>query len=193
MLAVLAFMSVALLTFEVVAEVQLINWFYVYTIDVIISFIFFMDWITRFKRSSNKTKFFRKSWWELLAAIPVYIEPTGILRFVRLAVRIRILFNKSRQYIKHAYSLEIFSFFVLIVFGSAEIFHSFEFGINANIHSFFDSIWWAMVTITTVGYGDIAPVTTGGRIISMALMMLGIGFLGLTTGIVARTIMVHKE
>ena len=192
-LAILAFLSVALLTFEIVAEVKLINTFYVYAIDMLISLVFLSDWIIRLKKSSNKARFIRKYWWELLAAIPVYIEPTGVLRFVRLAVRLRILFNRSRHFIKHAYPLEIFSFFVLIVFGSADLFHSFEADVNDNVHSFFDSIWWAMVTITTVGYGDIAPVTTGGRIISMVLMMLGIGFLGLTTGIVARMIIVHKE
>jgi voltage-gated potassium channel len=193
MLTVLALMSVALLTFEIVAEIKLIDSFYIYAIDMVISFIFLGDWVSRFRDSSNKTKFVRKYWWELLAAVPVYIEPTGILRFVRLVVRLRILFNKSRHFMKHAYPLEIFSFFVVIMFGGAELFHSFEYGVNENVHNFFDSIWWSMVTITTIGYGDIAPVTTGGRIVAMMLMMLGIGFLGLTTGIVARTIVVHKE
>ena len=77
--------------------------------------------------------------------------------------------------------------------GGADLFHAFEYGVNENVQSFFDSIWWAMVTITTVGYGDIAPVTTGGRVVSMLLMMLGIGFLGLTTGVVAKAIIAHKE
>lgn len=193
MLTILALLSVALLTFEIVAEVELVDSFYIYAIDMGISLIFFADWINRFRGSANKKQFVRKYWWELLAVIPVYVEPTGILRFVRLAVRLRILFNKSRHFMKHAYPLEIFSFFAVIMFGGADLFHSFEYGINENVHSFFDSIWWAMVTITTIGYGDIAPVTTGGRVVAMLLMMLGIGFLGLTTGLVARTIVVHKD
>lgn len=182
-----------MIIFEVVVESNIVAPIYMYAVDLFISLVFLGDWLIRLKNAPKKAKFVRKSWWELLAAVPVYIEPTGILRFVRLIVRLRILFNKSRYFVKHAYPLEIFTFFAVIMFGGADLFHAFEYGINENVHSFFDSIWWAMVTITTVGYGDIAPVTTGGRIVSMILMMLGIGFLGLTTGLVARALVANKQ
>ncbi|MGR3176682.1 MAG: potassium channel family protein [Candidatus Anammoxibacter sp.] len=48
-----------------------------------------------------------------------------------------------------------------------------------------DALWWCIVTITTVGYGDMVPATTGGRIVAMCLMFLGIGFLGMFTANVA--------
>ena len=51
--------------------------------------------------------------------------------------------------------------------------------------SFFDSLWWAIVTLTTVGFGDIAPTTFGGRIIGVVLMIFGIGVLGMFTATVA--------
>lgn len=192
MLTILALLSVAILTFEIIVESNIFSAAYIHAIDAVISFIFLGDWILRLRRSTDRGKFVRTSWWELLAAIPVYIEPTGILRFVRLIVRLRILFNKSRH-LKHAYPLEIYTFFAVIMFGGADLFHAFEYGVNENVNTFFDSIWWAMVTITTVGYGDISPVTTGGRIVSMVLMMIGIGFLGLTTGMVARALVVNKQ
>lgn len=192
MLTVLALLSVAILTFEIIVESNIFSAAYIHVIDAAISCVFLGDWIIRMRRADDRMKFFRASWWELLAAIPVYIEPTGILRFVRLIVRLRILFNKSRH-LKHAYPLEIYTFFAVIMFGGADLFHAFEYGVNENVHTFFDSIWWAMVTITTVGYGDISPVTTGGRVVSMVLMMIGIGFLGLTTGMVARTLVVNKQ
>ncbi len=193
MLAALAILSVALLTFEIIAESGVINMAYIYVIDTIISGIFLSHWISRCRKADSKAAFLRENWWELIASIPAYVEPTGVLRFVRLVVRLRILFNSSRHLIKHAYSLEIFTLFGSIMFGAADMFHSFEYGINEDVNSFFDSIWWAMVTITTVGYGDISPVTTGGRVVSMALMMLGIGLLGLTTAHVAKHLVKNQR
>ncbi|WP_301950640.1 potassium channel family protein [Bacillus sp. V59.32b] len=48
--------------------------------------------------------------------------------------------------------------------------------------SLFDSLWWVMTTMTTVGYGDFYPTSTGGRIFAMALYIIGIGILGVVIG-----------
>lgn len=49
----------------------------------------------------------------------------------------------------------------------------------------FDGIWWAVVTLTTVGYGDISPSSTAGRLLAIALMLVGIGFVAVLTAAVA--------
>jgi voltage-gated potassium channel len=56
---------------------------------------------------------------------------------------------------------------------------------GANIHSYPDALWWAIVTVTTVGYGDRYPVSAGGRIVAAVLMLVGIGLIGVLTATVA--------
>lgn len=60
---------------------------------------------------------------------------------------------------------------------------------NSNIHSYPDALWWAIVTVTTVGYGDHFPVTAGGRAVAVVLMLLGIGLIGILTATVASVFM----
>ena len=54
-----------------------------------------------------------------------------------------------------------------------------------SIHSYWDGLWWAIVTVTTVGYGDRFPVTTVGRVVAVVLMLVGIGLIGVLTATVA--------
>jgi voltage-gated potassium channel Kch len=56
---------------------------------------------------------------------------------------------------------------------------------GSNIHDYPDALWWAIVTVTTVGYGDRFPVTEGGRIVAVVLMLVGIGLIGTLTATVA--------
>lgn len=59
--------------------------------------------------------------------------------------------------------------------------------------SAWDGIWWAATTVTTVGYGDIAPQTSAGRVIAIAVMLVGIGFVALLTGAVAETFLAGRR
>jgi voltage-gated potassium channel len=56
---------------------------------------------------------------------------------------------------------------------------------GSNIHDYGDAIWWAVVTVTTVGYGDRFPVSAGGRVVAVVLMLIGIGLIGVLTATVA--------
>ena len=56
---------------------------------------------------------------------------------------------------------------------------------GSNIHDYPDALWWAIVTVTTVGYGDRYPITEGGRVVAVILMLIGIGLIGVLTATVA--------
>src|SRR6202042_1876196 len=57
--------------------------------------------------------------------------------------------------------------------------------VGSNIHSYHDALWWAVVTVTTVGYGDRFPISEGGRAVAVVLMLVGIGLIGVLTATVA--------
>lgn len=158
-------------------------------IDHLICLIFFIDFAARFIKAKNKLKFMRWGWIDLISSIPVvnYFRAGRLLRLIRL-VRIVRAFRSSKQLVSHVFknkakgaftSVSIFAI-LLIIFSSIAILQV-ENTENGNIKSAEDAIWWAYVTITTVGYGDKYPVTTEGRLIAVLLMTAGVGLFGTFT------------
>ncbi len=87
------------------------------------------------------------------------------------------LLKKRFEFIFLGYML----FGITFTFGS--LFYLLEFGINESLHSYLDAIYWALVTISTVGYGDISPVTETGKIISMFGIVVGIAMISFVTSV----------
>ncbi len=192
-MVLLALVSALLLIYEVFVNVAPENQKYIHYIDITIALIFLAEFIFHLTKSKEKTNFLKNRWWELLAAIPITTETTQALRalrlsrflpllealrFIRLAVRIKLLLEVSQKFTKHTYLIYIATIFCSVVLLGAFGFHYFEYGVNPNVKSYFDSIWWAMVTTATIGYGDIYPITIGGRIVAIILMFFGVGTLG---------------
>jgi voltage-gated potassium channel len=82
---------------------------------------------------------------------------------------------------------------IAVVFIGALGIFIFESGSNKTIGSFGDALWWAVVTATTVGYGDVSPVTIEGRMIAVVLMLTGIGVIGIFTATIASLFFEQEE
>ncbi|MEL7370662.1 MAG: potassium channel family protein [Myxococcota bacterium] len=82
-----------------------------------------------------------------------------------------------------------FGFLVVTVVMGGISFYLIESGLNPSIQSIADAIWWALVTVTTVGFGDIAPATAGGRLVGSAVMVAGMFTLALFAGVVSTTLL----
>jgi len=109
----------------------------------------------------------------------------GLLRFLRGAA-VAAIGLRMRSHILRPNRLHyaVVMTAAIVALGALGIF-SVEHGINPRIQSFGDAVWWSIVTATTVGYGDVSPVTPEGRFIAVALMLLGIGFIGVFTATVS--------
>jgi voltage-gated potassium channel len=104
-----------------------------------------------------------------------------VLRVVRAAAVTAIGLREAAQGLRHR-SVHYVALTTAVIVGlGATGIYAVEGGQNSNIHSIGDVFWWAIVTTTTVGYGDVSPVTTEGRFIATALMLVGIGFIGVFT------------
>jgi voltage-gated potassium channel len=128
---------------------------------------------------------------DLLAIIPSY-RP---LRFLRIFLLFRLfkLFRYARSVNQFAQVLSekrfefqiLFFFLFFVVFSSASVIYFFEASTEGGqIDTFFDAIYWALVTLSTVGYGDITPQTQEGRFVTLVLILCGIGVIAFTTSII---------
>lgn len=207
-IVLLSLVSVGLLVLEVAGDTSPAQGRLLERIDFGIALVFLAEFVVSFLRAPDRRAFLRKRWWEILACIPLSSEfaraargvmllrllrVIRLLRVARLAARVHLLVRASRIMLIDSSLLYITTATGVIVFSSALGFHYFEMDLNPNVHGFWDSFWWAMTTVATVGYGDIYPITTGGRIVAILLMLTGIGTLGLYTAAIAAYVLKQKE
>ncbi|MFC4335337.1 ion channel [Salininema proteolyticum] len=116
----------------------------------------------------------------------VLLPPARPLRLLRATiVIIDTLTRHTRLLVRTRLSVLVLGSTAMLVFLSALAVLDVERDAPSNINTFADSIWWAFVTITTVGYGDYSPVTPMARIIAIALMIIGIGLFGFVAATLA--------
>lgn len=176
----------ALTVFPISPDVREILW----KSDFFICFFFLADFFKRLAAAPSKLAFMKWGWVDLISSIPAVdaLRWGRLLRLVRLlrAVRsLRYLVNffyemRARSTVVAAVAIII----VLVVFSAITVLQ-FEKPTDSTINDGSDAIWWAIATVSTVGYGDATPTSTPGRIVGIVLMICGVGLFGVLSGALA--------
>lgn len=164
------------------------------SVDLAICGIFLIDFVINLARTPNRWQYLITwGWIDLLSSIPVFDS----LRWGRAARVVRIL--RVIRGIKAARFLAAIVFrnrarnallggsfvAVVVVFVSSFAILQFESPNGGNITSADEAVWWAICTVTTVGYGDLYPVTWEGRVVAFILMVTGASSFGALSGLIA--------
>lgn len=155
-------------------------------IDIVIYIIFVADYLLRFAFANNKKLFVKSNVLDLVAIIPFnsafrifrFLKASKLLRLTKL-LRVGSVSARGASKIKIFLNTNGFKYVLYLSAGAVTV-STFLIMYFENM-SFPDALWWSFVTATTVGYGDLSPVTTVGRITASLLMLVGIGLIGSLT------------
>lgn len=163
--------------------------------------IFSLEYILRIYVADSKPKFVFSFFGiiDLLAILPFYLSfgvdlrSLRALRFLRLFRILKLVrYNKAMNHFTRAIKsakeeifLFIFITLILIYFSAVGIYYFENEAQPQHFSSIFDSLWWAIITLTTVGYGDVYPITAGGKVFTFIILMIGLGIVAIPTGIIS--------
>lgn len=169
--------------------------------ELIIVGIFTMEYILRIWVADKKRNYIFSFYGiiDLLAILPFYfsfrldLRSIRILRLFRIIRSLKLLkYSRALDNLKGAFKEikeELILFFIasiIILYISAVGIYYFENPAQPEqFKSVFHSLWWALSTLTTVGYGDIYPITVGGKIFTYFILMIGLGIIAIPTGLIA--------
>jgi voltage-gated potassium channel len=166
--------------------------------DAFFSLIFLVDFAYRlFRARSRRTYFFKLGGWlDLLGSLPLPL--LRVLRMFRVRRTVEttsvrgILRELFRRRAESAVLLVILLVLVAAEYGALAVLAFERHYERANIRSGGDALWWAYVTMTTVGYGDKYPISPGGRAVGVVMMTLGLALFGTLTGYLANSFSTRK-
>ena len=177
--------------------------------EALIIGLFTVEYLLRFYSSQKKLSFVFSFYGliDLAAVLPFYLavgldlRSLRIFRLARLAILLKLFrFSKAARRFQLAFKLVreeilVFGLFSLaLIYLSAVGIYHFEHEAQPEVFvSVFDGIWWATVTLTTVGYGDVVPITTGGNVFTFFVFIVGLSMIAVPSGLVASALSKVRE
>ncbi len=171
------------------------------SIEIVCVIVFTVEYILRIYVADNKARFIFGFFGiiDLVAILPFYLS-FGIdlrslraLRFLRIFRILKLVrynsamiqFTRAIKIVKEQILLFLFTTVILIYFSAVGIYYFENEAQPEHFSSIFDSLWWAIITLTTVGYGDVYPITVGGKVFTFFILMIGLGIVAIPTGIIS--------
>lgn len=166
--------------------------------------VFTIEYLLRIYAAKSRVRFFFSFFGlvDLIAILPFYLALGMDLKSLRAIRLFRILrlfkflrygntlekMKKSFNIIKRKLFLFTLATLLLLYFSSIGIYY-FENEAQPEVFtSLFDAMWWSVATLTTVGYGDVYPITNGGKIFASAIVFIGLGLVAIPTGLIASSL-----
>ena len=170
-------------------------------IEIVTTILFTVEYLLRLTVAKRKFKFIFSFFGiiDLVAFLPFYFSWGVDMRFIRAFRLLRLFrilklvryskalrrFNQALMIAKEELVLYL-SMTMLLLYLSAVGIYYFEHEAQPEIFSsVFHSLWWSVATLTTVGYGDIYPITTGGRLFTFFVLLLGLGVVSVPAGLIS--------
>lgn len=146
-----------------------------FSLDTMIWALFAADLGIKVLVAPDRLGYLRSHWLEVLVVVIPFARPLRIARVVLFGSRAVV---GAKRFVQFDFII-IYALGLIVI--SATLVTAIESGTDSSIETFPDALWWAVVTITTVGYGDVVPQTAEGKAIGMVLMLGGIGIFGALT------------
>jgi voltage-gated potassium channel len=175
-----------------------------HSIETICVIIFTFEYLARIYVADSKPKFIFSFFGivDLLAILPFYLSFGIDLRSLRLLRMFRLFrlfkmmrYNRAMKHFAQAMLVakeQIILFMIitlmLIYFAAVGIYYFENEAQPEHFSSIFESLWWSIITLTTVGYGDVYPITVGGRVFTFFILLIGLGIVAIPTGIISSSL-----
>jgi voltage-gated potassium channel len=152
---------------------------------------FVIDFVARLYLAQERRAYAVSHWYDVALIVLPMLRPLRLLRLLAFA---RVLNRSAAGSLVGKVSAYVFGTAVMALgLGALAVLDAEQDASGANITTFGDALWWAATTVTTVGYGDFFPVTTTGRLVAVALMLVGIACIGAITAGVAAWLVAQVE
>ncbi|TPV34200.1 ion transporter [Paucihalobacter ruber] len=197
----LIIISLIAFSIETLPDLSESTQYWLQIIEIVCVVIFTAEYLLRIYVADHKFKFVFSFFGiiDLLAILPFYLSfgvdlrSLRTLRFVRLFRVFKLVrYNRAIRHFTNAIKtakeeilLFLFVTLILIYLSAVGIYYFENAAQPENFSSIFSSLWWAIVTLTTVGYGDIYPITVGGRVFTFFILLIGLGIVAIPTGIIS--------